>query len=505
MRYILSLDQGTSSSRAILYDDAGQVVAQAQQTFDMRFPAESWVEQDPQDIWDSILTTARAALDDSGVDLSDIAGIGITNQRETTLVWDRQTGECIYPAIVWQDGRTAKFCAELADGQIGGVPAQQYVAEHTGLLLDPYFSGTKVHWILNNVEGARARAEAGELCFGTVDTYLMWKLTAGEVHRTDATNASRTLLFDIQRQCWDETMLEHLDIPASMLPEVCDSAGRFGETDSDIFGQPIPITGVAGDQQAALVGQSCFEVGQIKSTYGTGCFVMANTGSESITSNQKLLSTVAYRINGQATYALEGSIFVAGVAIKWLRDSLGLIDDAAETEAAFERTGGNSGGVYVVPAFTGLGAPYWQPDARGMITGLSLDSTRDHVVTATLQAIALQTNELLDAMAADGAKVAELRVDGGMVVNNAFCQFLANILDVPVARPADVETTALGAGMLAALGAGLYPDLASAGTAWQLDRRFEPDLSRDARDKLLAGYQAAIRQVRAPLQTPGSE
>lgn len=499
MSFILALDQGTSSSRALVYNAQGHVLAQAQELFDMQFPADGWVEQDAQDIWGTIERTARQALRDSGIQPHEIAGIGITNQRETTLVWDRATGETIYPAIVWQDGRTAAFCAELGPQKLGDQTVQDYVQAHTGLLVDPYFSGTKVKWILDHVQGSRARARNGELCFGTVDSYLIWRLTGGAVHRTDATNASRTMLFDIHRQCWDATLLELLDIPPEMLPEVVDSAGLFGTTETALLGAAIPITGVAGDQQSALIGQGCFNPGQSKSTYGTGCFVMTNTGTKAPRSEQKLLTTVAYRIAGEATYALEGSIFVAGVAIKWLRDSLGLIADAAETQAAFERTGGDTGGVYVVPAFTGLGAPYWQPDARGLIAGLTLDTGRDHLITATLQAVAFQTAELLEAMAADGAPVAELRVDGGMVVNDAFCQFLADVLSISVLRPQDIETTALGAGVLAALGAGLFDDLPAAGGTWQLDHHFQTAMDPSQRDVLKAGYARAVAQVRAPL------
>ena len=494
MSHILAIDQGTSSSRAILYDADGRAVASAQQTFEMSFPQAGWVEQDPEEIWRTVLATTQEVL---GQASGPVTAIGITNQRETTLVWERATGQCIYPAIVWQDSRTAARCEAMRASDTGELA--ELIASQTGLLIDPYFSSTKLAWILDEVPGARQRAAAGELCFGTVDSYLIWRLTGGTSHVTDATNASRTQLFDIAVQAWSEQLLDYFDIPAAILPEVLDSAAAFGITAENVLGAAIPITGVAGDQQAALVGQGCFAQGQSKSTYGTGCFVMANTGAKIVRSQQQLLSTVAYRIGGQPTYALEGSIFVAGVGIKWLRDQLRLIDDAAETSAAYEACDGDSGGVYVVPALTGLGAPYWQPRAKGMITGLQLDTNRDQVITAALQAVAFQTQELLAAMAADGAVVEQLRIDGGMVVNDHLCQFLADLLNVPVQRPVDVETTALGAAILAGVGAGLHADLAAAGSAWRLDRAFEPAMTDVRRQELLQDYAGAVRQVLAGL------
>ena len=463
----------------------------------MELPNPGWVEQDPQAIWHTTLNSAHKALVETDLTAKDVTAIGITNQRETTLVWDRQTGECVYNAIVWQDSRTAERCNEIRLEHLGDQSLSALISEQTGLVIDPYFSGTKLSWILDNVPGVRQRAEAGELCFGTVDTYLIWRLTGGVEHKTDASNASRTLLFDINQQEWSQTLLDYFAIPHSLMPEVCDSADDFGTTDMDLFGAEIPICGVAGDQQAALIGQACFDAGQTKSTYGTGCFVMANTGSEKVSSDNGLLTTVAYRLQGEVTYALEGSIFVAGVGVKWLRDQLGLISDAAETETAFNNCHGDTGGVYFVPSFTGLGAPYWQAEAKGLLTGLTLDSNRDQVVTAMLQAMAYQTEELLRAMRDCGAPVAQLRVDGGMVVNDALCQFLADILELSVLRPSDVETTARGAAVLAGLGCGLYASMQAAADAWQLDRSFQPEMTAESRTALLQGYEVAVSQVLA--------
>ena len=498
-QYIMSLDQGTSSSRAVIYDLQGEVIASGQQTFDMSFPEDGWVEQNPEVLWQTTLDSARAALaqaqSQAGIEVHQLAAIGITNQRETTLVWDRETGECIYPAIVWQDRRTAEFCEAFKQREIGGLPAQAFVANTTGLVIDPYFSGTKLAWILDQVPGARDRAEKGELCFGTVDSFLVWKLSCGAAHITDASNASRTALFDIHRQTFSPELLDALDIPASILPNVTDNAGALAQVDPKWFGASVPITGIAGDQQAALVGQACFEPGMSKSTYGTGCFLMTNTGSTPVRSEHQLLTTVAYRLESETVYALEGSIFVAGVAMKWLRDKLGLIKDVSETQTAYEATGGDSGGVYVVPAFTGLGAPYWRPDARGTISGLTLDSSRAQLITAFLQGVVFQTQELLAAMASDGAPIERLRVDGGMVVNDALCQCLADILQVDVERPANVETTALGAALLAGLGAGLFESLPAAAQQWRLERRFEPVMDVSLRDQLLAGYERAVQRA----------
>jgi glycerol kinase len=384
-----------------------------------------------------------------------------------------------------------RYPADQADGQ----PMAELIEHTTGLIIDPYFSSTKLAWLLDQVDADRARAENGELCFGTIDSFLVWRLTQGSKHVTDATNASRTQLFDIGQQCWSQPLLDVFNVPAAVLPQVLDCVDDFGIADPEWFGAAIPIRGIAGDQQAALIGQACFEPGMSKSTYGTGCFVMTHTGQQISRSSQQLLSTVAYRINGEPSYALEGSIFVAGVAIQWLRDQLGLIEHAADTADAFARTGGDTHGVYVVPAFTGLGAPYWQPQARGLITGLTLDSNKDHIVTAFLQSVAFQTRTLLQAMAADGAPVSTLRVDGGMVVNDAFCQFLCDLLNVPVERPADVETTVRGAGVLAAIGAGLFADLQEAAELWQLGRRFDPDMADDQRQGLADGYDQAVAQA----------
>ena len=494
----MALDQGTSSSRAIIYDALGQVVTVAQAGIDLVCPADGWVEQDPEQLWQSILTVGRTAITQSGLAAEAIKAIGITNQRETTLLWERASGNCLHNALVWQDRRTAAQCQKMAtDKLVDGRPVAEAISAITGLIIDPYFSSMKLTWLLDNVAGARQAALKDEICFGTVDSFLLWKLSKGQSHVTDATNASRTQLFDINEQAWSKELLAYFDIPQGLLPKVLDSAADFAVADAEWFGAPIPITGVAGDQQAALIGQACFAPGMSKSTYGTGCFAMTNTGAARPYSKQQLLTTVAYRIAGQTCYALEGSIFVAGVAIKWLRDQLNLIDDAAETQAAFERCHGDSNGVVVVPAFTGLGAPHWQPDVRGLITGLTLDSSRDHVITATLQSVALQTAELLRAMAGDGAGVNTLRVDGGMVVNDALCQFLADILDVQVQRPKDVETTAKGAAVLAALGCGQLADLEDAASAWQLDQTFSPLMPRERRQQLMEGYARAVAQAQA--------
>ena len=492
----MALDQGTSSSRAMIYNATGEVVTVAQADVDLFFPADGWVEQDPEQLWQSILTVGRQAIAQSGLAADAIKAIGITNQRETTLLWERATGNCVHNALVWQDRRTAALCQQMAtDTLADGKPIAESISDITGLIIDPCFSSTKLGWLLDNLAGARAAARDGQLCFGTVDSFLLWRFSKGQRHVTDATNASRTQLFDINAQVWSEELLAYFDIPQAILPEVMDSAGHFAVADPEWFGAPIPITGVAGDQQAALIGQACFSAGMSKSTYGTGCFAMTNTGAKRPHSKRRLLTTVAYRIAGQTCYALEGSIFVAGVAIKWLRDQLSLIDNVAETQAAFERCQGDSNGVVVVPAFTGLGAPHWQPDVRGLITGLTLDSSRDHVITATLQSVVLQTAELLRAMAGDGAVVKTLRVDGGMVVNDALCQFLADILDVQVQRPQDIETTAKGAAVLAALGSGQLADLQDAASAWQLDRTFTAMMPQERRQQLLDNYARAVMQA----------
>ena len=491
MQLILAIDQGTSSSRAIVFSRDGKIVGQDQVDFDMSFPQDGWVEQDPETLWETTCDAVRGALADAGVAASAIAGLGITNQRETTLLWERDSGKCLYPAIVWQDGRTVEQCEALREAGHADL-----VSRITGLVIDPYFSATKLRWLLDNVPGARQRAERGELCFGTVDSFLLFRLTGGAAHLTDATNASRTQLYDLQAGQWSDELLALHDIPRAVLPQVRDCVSDFGRTAPGLFGAAIPIYGVAGDQQAALIGQNCLTSGMTKSTYGTGCFLITNTGSTLRKSKSKLLGTVAYRLNGQTTYALEGSIFVAGVAIKWLRDQLGLIADAADTEISAAVTQGDTGGVYVVPAFTGLGAPHWQPEARGLITGLTLDSNRDQIVTATLASVAYQTQALSQALAGDGCAIEALRIDGGMVQNDWLCQLLADLLDVRVQRPRVIETTALGAAMLAGVGAGVYSTLEEAGASCVVsDRQFEPAMLDEQRDRLLAGWEQAVRRT----------
>ncbi len=489
-RYLLAIDQGTSSSRTVIFDENANAVSSAQQEFRQIYPTSGWVEHDPEAIWDSVRNTMRDALGKAGITLRDIAGIGITNQRETTLVWDRRTGKCIYNAIVWQDRRTAAQCRELRTRC-----ADDVVAAKTGLRIDPYFSATKAAWILDNVDGARRLAEDGHLAFGTVDSFLLWRLTDGAVHATDATNASRTMLFNIHTQRWDDDLLELLRIPRSLLPEVLDCATEFGSTGEAGFGAVVPVCGIAGDQQAALIGQAGFEYGMTKSTYGTGCFVIANTGETALTSQNQLLTTIASRIGGDVTYGLEGSVFVAGSALQWLRDELRIIDSAPDSARVAERTGIVED-VYVVPAFAGLGAPYWDPDARGAIVGLSRGSGSDQIVTATLQAVAYQTRDLVDAMTDDGIAPRVIRVDGGMVANDWFLQFLADILDVRVERPANVESTVLGAAYLAALQCGLIDNLQEAARFWRCDTVFEPRMPDDQREALLSGWATAVARVR---------
>lgn len=488
---ILAIDQGTTSSRAILFAADGSPLHSAQQEFAQHFPADGWVEHDGEDIWQSTLSVCREVLDKAGISASEVAGIGITNQRETTLLWDAETGELLHRAIVWQDRRTAEFCARLkANGH------EALISERTGLLIDPYFSATKLRWLLDEVPDARERAERGELRFGTIDCFLLWRLTGGQVHRTDATNASRTMLFNIHTQQWDEDLLKLLDIPANLLPEVMDSAADFGQTDASVLGASVPVCGIAGDQQAALIGQACFSPGMVKSTYGTGCFMVMNTGDTPIRSQNRLLTTVSYRLKGQTTYALEGSIFVAGAAIQWLRDGLKLIQHAGETEA-LARQAGDHTGVYLVPAFTGLGAPYWDPTARGAIFGLTRDTGIAQIVAAGLQSVCFQTRDLLDAMQADGAQnTAALRVDGGMVINNWVVQELANILGVTVDRPQVTETTALGAAYLAGLQLGVFKNLEDIASHWACERTFTPAMPEAQRNALYEGWLDAIRRVR---------
>ncbi len=490
-KYLLAIDQGTSSSRTVIYDHAARVLASAQKEFPQIYPRAGWVEHDPEAIWESVTAVTRDAMQQLGAVAADLSAIGITNQRETTLIWDRETGECVYNAIVWQDRRTAGSCKALRDEGL-----ESTVAAKSGLRLDPYFSATKVAWILDNVAGVRARAEAGKLAFGTVDSFLLWRLTGGRVHATDATNASRTLLFNIHTQQWDDDLLAMFSVPRSLLPDVRDCAADFGTANDACLGGEVPVCGIAGDQQAALIGQAGFADGMTKSTYGTGCFVIANTGSKALPSANQLLTTIAMRIDGEVTYGLEGSVFVAGSAIQWLRDELRIIDSAAQTAVIAERTGAVAD-VHVVPAFAGLGAPHWDPDARGAILGLSRGSGRDQIVTATLQSVAYQTRDLIDAMADDGIRPSVIRVDGGMAANDWFLQFLADVLDIPVERPVNVESTVLGAAYLAGYRAGIVKSADELATLWQRDALFAPAMSDAKRDDLLHGWQDAVTRVRS--------
>jgi glycerol kinase len=487
--FLLAIDQGTSSSRTVIFDDRVSPVASAQQEFPQIYPQPGWVEHDPEAIWQSVVDVSRQCLQESHA--AEITAIGITNQRETTLIWDRKSGECVYNAIVWQDRRTAAHCEQLvAEG------VETVICDKTGLRLDPYFSATKIAWILDNVAGVRTRAVAGELAFGTVDTFLLWRLTGGRVHATDATNASRTMLFNIHTQTWDDDLLRLLDIPATLLPEVHDCAADFGMTDAAAIGISAPVLGIAGDQQAALIGQAGFSVGMTKCTYGTGCFVIANTGAKALRSHNQLLTTVAYRLDGTVTYGLEGSVFVAGSAIQWLRDELGIIESAAETEIIARATGVEHD-VHVVPAFAGLGAPYWDAHARAAVLGLTRGSGRDQIVTATLQAIAYQTRDLIDAMSDDGIAPSLIRVDGGMVSNSWFLQFLADILGIPIERPANAESTVLGAAYLAGLQSGLIASTEDIAAAWQKERHFSPSMADEQVDQLMNGWANAVARVRS--------
>jgi glycerol kinase len=494
-RHILAIDQGTTSSRALLVDGALRVVASAQQEFPQHFPASGWVEHEPEDLWDSVLKTCRDAITKAGLAGADIAAVGITNQRETTVVWDRSTGKAIHRAIVWQDRRTAADCAKLVEAG-----HEALVAQRTGLRIDPYFSATKVAWLLDNVPGARRRAEAGELAFGTVDSFLLWRLTGGKVHATDATNAARTMLFDIRRGVWDDDLLALLNIPAALMPEVRDCAGLFGETEPSLFGAAIPIRGIAGDQQAATIGQACFSPGMVKSTYGTGCFALLNTGATPVASQNRLLSTIAYQFGGVRSYALEGSIFVAGAAVQWLRDGLGLIGQASETGPLAEDADPGQD-VYLVPAFVGLGAPHWDANARGAIFGLTRNSGPREFARAALESVCYQTLDLVEAMHADwpdgGRSEAILRVDGGMVASDWTMQRLADILGLPVDRPSVLETTALGAAYLAGLDAGLLPEPDRFADLWRLERRFSPAMAPSERERKVVGWRDAVRRTLA--------
>ena len=489
-RHVLAIDQGTTSTRAIAFDANAHAVAIARREFEQHYPASGWVEHDPEDIWRDTLATVREVIARSAVGIESVAALGITNQRETAVIWERATGRPIHRAIVWQDRRTAEDCATLK-----AAGAEDEVRRKTGLLLDPYFSGTKVAWMLDHVSGARARAGRGELAFGTIDTFLLWRLTGGRVHATDVTNASRTLLFDIHTQEWDEELLRLIRVPRSLLPEVRDSSEVYGATEPALFGLPLPIAGIAGDQQAALIGQTCFEPGMAKSTYGTGCFLLLNTADAAIPSANRMLTTAAYRIGGRITYALEGSIFVAGAAIKWLRDGLKVIGSASETAALAARVPDNHG-VYLVPAFVGLGAPHWDPNARGLICGLTLDVSGAHLARAALESVAYQTLDLTEAMQRDGARRAQaIRVDGGMAANDWLCQFLADILEVRVERPAELETTALGAAFLAGLATGVWKDLASVAATWRTGAVFAPAMTPSRRTSLIAGWRDAIERT----------
>ena len=490
MGYILAIDQGTTSSRAILFDSDLRVAAVAQEEFPQHYPASGWVEHDPTDLWTTTAGTCRAVMEKARIKAEEIAGIGITNQRETTLIWDRKTGKPIHNAIVWQDRRTAALCQRLkAEGH------EAVVTERTGLLLDPYFSGTKVAWLLDNVDGARARAEAGELAFGTVDTWLIWNLTGGAVHATDATNAARTLLYDIRKGRWSQTMCDMLGIPMTLLPEVRDCAADFGTARGDLFGAGIPILGVAGDQQAATIGQACFQPGMMKSTYGTGCFALLNTGDQPVASKNRLLTTIAYQLDGKPTYALEGSIFIAGAVVQWLRDGLKIIREARETQPLAEKADPTQN-VILVPAFTGLGAPYWNPDCRGAIFGLTRNSGPAELAKAALQSVSYQTRDLLEAMHADwtpeGAERV-LRVDGGMSASNWAMQFLSDIIGAPVDRPAVLETTAMGAAWLAGMRAGLYPGQKEFARTWALERQFTPSMAQADREAAYAAWKRAVQ------------
>ncbi|MDB9838529.1 glycerol kinase GlpK [bacterium] len=492
MTYILAIDQGTTSSRAIIFDGAMQVKATAQEEFKQHFPQSGWVEHEVSDIWASTASTCRGAIEKAGVSVSEIAAIGITNQRETTLVWGRDTGEPINNAIVWQDRRTSEMCQALkADG------LEAEVTEKTGLLLDPYFSGTKLKWLLDNVEGARAKAKAGKLMFGTVDSFLIWKLTGGASHVTDATNAARTMLYNIRKGEWDAEICARFDIPMSMLPEVRDCASDFGTTRADLFGREIPILGVAGDQQAATIGQACFEPGMLKSTYGTGCFALLNTGETLVRSQSRLLGTIAYQFDGKPTFALEGSIFIAGAVVQWLRDGLKMIREASETQPLAEKADvGHE--LYMVPAFTGLGAPYWDAEARGAIYGLTRNSGPAEFAKAALESVGFQTRDLLEAMKSDWQDASDkgvLRVDGGMSASDWSMQFLSDIIGAPVDRPKVLETTALGAAWLAGMRAGIYPDQAGFASEWALDRRFEPQMDEATRARRYAGWKDAVKRT----------
>ncbi len=490
--YVLAIDQGTTSSRAIIFDEEQNIVGIAQEEFSQIFPDSGWVEHDPEEIWDSVLNTCRKAMEDADLIAEQIAAIGITNQRETVIIWDRETGKPLHNAIVWQDRRTAPLCETL---KLAG--REKLFTKKTGLLLDPYFSGTKVRWLMENIPGIREKARKGKLAFGTIDTFLIWRLTGGEMHATDATNAARTLMFNISTQEWDEELLEILKVPREILPEVKDCADNFGMTTPDLFGAPIAIRAVAGDQQAATIGQACFKPGMMKATFGTGCFALLNTGETLVRSKNRLLTTIAYRFNGKTTYALEGSVFIAGAAVQWLRDGLKIIDDAAQTAGMAKEADPNQN-VYLVPAFVGLGAPYWDAEARGAIYGLTRATGPNEFARAALEAVCYQAKDLMDAMAKDIKLESEdsvLRVDGGMVQSDWTMQFLADILDAPVNRPTVMESSALGVAWLAGAHVGVWPGERHFAKTWELDRQFTPSIDRRERNIKLKGWKDAIERT----------
>lgn len=491
MKYIIALDQGTTSSRTIVFNEKGQAVASANKEFKQIYPKPGWVEHDPADIFNSQVETMLEAVKKSGIDTKDIAAAGITNQRETAIIWDSQTGEPVYNAIVWQCRRTAPICRRLE--QEGH---KQYIKDTTGLVLDAYFSGTKISWILDNVEGARQKAKEGRLLFGTVDTWLIWRMTGGRVHATDYTNAARTMLFDIHNLCWDEKMLQILDIPSSMLPEVKNSSDDFGIINEEILPGNVPICGAAGDQHAALFGQACYDVGMVKNTYGTGCFMLMNTGRQAVSSKNNLLTTIAWGLGGEVTYALEGSVFVAGAAIQWLRDELKMIESAAQSEE-MALSIDDTGGVYLVPAFTGLGAPWWDMYARGTLVGMTRGTKREHIVRAALESIALQSLDVIGAMKEDsGADIPVLKVDGGACANNFLMQFQADIMETAVQRPKCIETTALGAAYFAALYVGIYSSLDEIAKNWACGREFTPSMEDNRRKEKTAGWSKALERAK---------
>ena len=489
--YVLSIDQGTTSSRGVIFDKNYEIVSIGQKEFTQFFPDSGWVEHDPEEIWMSTLESCHSAIKESKIDPSQIRAVGITNQRETTVVWDKETGKPIYNAIVWQDRRTSDQCQNLKD-----LGHESLVTKKTGLLLDPYFCATKIAWILDNVSGARQKANEGQLLFGTIDCFLMWRLSNQQIHSTDATNACRTMLYNIHDGCWDEDLLKLFNIPSSMLPKVCDNAADFGKVDESIFGSEIPITASIGDQPSALVGQACFQPGMVKSTYGTGCFVLINTGYEPVKSNNKLLTTLAFQVNGKTCYALEGSIFVAGAAVQWLRDGLKFIESAQESESLAMQAD-ESQDVYLVPAFVGLGAPYWDPDCRGALFGMTRNTGPAEITKATLESVCYQTSDLLSAIAKDlgEGKLSAIRVDGGMAASNWTMQMLSDLVELPVDRPKNLETTALGAAYLAGMQIGFYPSMSDFSDSWQSDSQFNSKMTSDSRERKLAGWKDAVKRT----------